>query len=60
METSNEPDHEHLERAADRRGSDTLNVMSGVGDERRRSLYTRAVAFVGTFIAAVAVLARRS
>jgi hypothetical protein len=73
--------------------SDTLTVMSGVGDERTRSLYTRAVAFVGsvmafllpgwwlvtvaqgdpnttltvlcaifgvTFIAAVAVLARRS
>jgi hypothetical protein len=73
--------------------SDTLNVMSGVGDERTRSLYTRAVAFAGgvmafvlpgwwlvtvaqgdpdrtltilcavfgaTFIAAVAVLARRS
>jgi 4-amino-4-deoxy-L-arabinose transferase-like glycosyltransferase len=73
--------------------SDTLNVMSGVGDERTRSLYTRAVAVAGsvmafllpgwwlvtvaqgdpdrtltvlcavfgfTFIAAVAVLARRS
>jgi hypothetical protein len=73
--------------------SDTLGVMSGVGDERVRSLYTRAVAFAGsvmafvlpgwwlvtvaqgdpnrtltvlcalfglTFIAAVAVLARRS
>jgi hypothetical protein len=76
-----------------RRRSDTLDVMSGIGDERGRALYTRAVAFTGTvmsfvlpgwwlvtvaqgdpdptlsllcaifgvtFIAAVAVLARRS
>jgi hypothetical protein len=33
--------------------SDTLNVMSGVGDERTRSLYTRAVAFVGSVMAFV-------
>ena len=33
--------------------SDTLNVMSGVGDERTRSLYTRAVAFAGSVMAFV-------
>ena len=76
-----------------RRRSNTLEVMSGTGDERIRSLYTQAVAIAGTvmsfvlpgwwlvtvaqgepndvlsglcaifgltFIAAVAVLARRS
>jgi hypothetical protein len=36
-----------------RRRSDTLNVMSGVGDERIRALYVRAVAFAGTVIAFV-------
>ncbi len=30
-----------------RRRSNTLEVMSGTGDERVRSLYTRAVAFAG-------------
>ena len=30
-----------------RRRSDAINVMSGIGDERSRSLYTRAVAFAG-------------
>jgi hypothetical protein len=36
-----------------RNRSDTLHVMSGVGDERIRSLYMRAVAFAGTVIAFV-------
>jgi hypothetical protein len=30
-----------------RRHSDTLEVMSGTGDERVRSLYTRAIAIAG-------------
>jgi hypothetical protein len=34
-----------------RRHSNTLEVMSGSGDERVRSLYTRAVAFAGTVMA---------
>jgi hypothetical protein len=34
-----------------RRHSNTLEVMSGTGDERVRSLYTRAVAFAGTVMA---------
>jgi drug/metabolite transporter (DMT)-like permease len=33
--------------------SDTLNVMSGVGDERVRSLYTQAVAVAGTVMSFV-------
>jgi hypothetical protein len=33
--------------------SNTLEVMSGTGDERVRSLYTRAVAFAGTVMAFV-------
>jgi hypothetical protein len=33
--------------------SDTLDVMSGVGDERARTLYTRAVAFSGTVMSFV-------
>jgi hypothetical protein len=33
--------------------SDTLGVMSGVGDERTRSLYTRAVAVAGTVMSFV-------
>jgi hypothetical protein len=37
-----------------RRRSNTLEVMSGTGDERVRSLYMQAVAVAGT------VLARRS
>ena len=31
-----------------RRRSDTLDVMSGIGDERGKFLYLRAVAFTGT------------
>ena len=31
-----------------RRRSDTLDVMSGIGDERGKLLYMRAVAFAGT------------
>jgi O-antigen/teichoic acid export membrane protein len=31
-----------------RRRSDTLDVMSGIGDECAKLLYTRAVAFSGT------------
>ena len=34
-----------------RRRSNTLEVMSGTGDERIRSLYTRAVAFAGAMMA---------
>ena len=34
-----------------RRRSNTLEVMSGTGDERVRSLYTRAVAIAGTVMA---------
>jgi 4-amino-4-deoxy-L-arabinose transferase-like glycosyltransferase len=34
-----------------RRHSNTLEVMSGTGDERVRSLYTRAVAIAGTVMA---------
>ena len=33
--------------------SDTLDVMSGIGDERARTLYTRAVAFSGTVMSFV-------
>ena len=36
-----------------RRHSNTLEVMSGTGDERVRSLYTRAVAIAGTVMAFV-------
>jgi hypothetical protein len=36
-----------------RRRSGTIEVMSGLGDERTRSLYTRAVAFAGTVMALV-------
>jgi uncharacterized protein (TIGR03382 family) len=36
-----------------RRRSDTLDVMSGVGDERAKLLYTRAVAFSGTVMSFV-------
>jgi hypothetical protein len=36
-----------------RRHSNTLEVMSGTGDERVRSLYTRAVAIAGTIMAFV-------
>jgi hypothetical protein len=36
-----------------RRRSDTLDVMSGIGDERARLLYTRAVAFAGTVMSFV-------
>jgi hypothetical protein len=36
-----------------RRRSDTLDVMSGVGDERGKLLYTRAVAFSGTVMSFV-------
>jgi hypothetical protein len=36
-----------------RERSDTLNVMSGVGDERTRSLYTQAIAVAGTVMAFV-------
>jgi hypothetical protein len=36
-----------------RRRSDTLDVMSGIGDERGRLLYTRAVAFSGTVMSFV-------
>ena len=38
-----------------RRHSNTLEVMSGTGDERVRSLYTRAVALAGTVMAFVTV-----
>ena len=34
-----------------RRHSNTLEVMSGTGDERVRSLYTRAVSFAGAVMA---------
>jgi hypothetical protein len=34
-----------------RRRSNTLEVMSGTGDERVRSLYTQAVAIAGTVMA---------
>jgi hypothetical protein len=36
-----------------RRHSDTLDVMSGIGDERAKLLYTRAVAFAGTVMSFV-------
>jgi hypothetical protein len=36
-----------------RRHSDTLEVMSGIGDERGKLLYTRAVAFAGTVMSFV-------
>ena len=36
-----------------RRRSDTLDIMSGVGDERGKLLYTRAVAFSGTVMSFV-------
>jgi hypothetical protein len=36
-----------------RRRSDTLDVMSGLGDERGRALYARAVAFTGTVMSFV-------
>jgi hypothetical protein len=36
-----------------RRRSDTLDVMSGIGDERAKLLYTRAVAFTGTVMSFV-------
>jgi hypothetical protein len=36
-----------------RRRSDTLDVMSGIGDERSRALYTRAVALTGTVLSLV-------
>jgi hypothetical protein len=36
-----------------RRRSDTLDVMSGIGDERGKFLYTRAVAFTGTVMSFV-------
>jgi hypothetical protein len=36
-----------------RRRSDTLDVMSGIGDERGRLLYLRAVAFAGTVMSFV-------
>jgi uncharacterized membrane protein len=35
---------------------DAINVMSGVGDERTRSLYTRTAAFAGTVVTYVVVL----
>ena len=38
---------------AARRRSDTFDVMSGIGDERTRSLYQRAVAFAGTVMSFV-------
>jgi hypothetical protein len=36
-----------------RRHSDTLDVMSGIGDERGKLVYTRAVAFAGTVMSFV-------
>jgi TctA family transporter len=36
-----------------RRRSDTLDVMSGIGDERAKLLYTRAIAFAGTVMSFV-------
>ena len=36
-----------------RRRSDTLDVMSGIGDERGKFLYMRAVAFTGTIMSFV-------
>ena len=36
-----------------RRRSDTLDVMSGIGDERGKFLYLRAVAFTGTVMSFV-------
>jgi hypothetical protein len=36
-----------------RKRSDTLDVMSGIGDERAKLLYTRAVAFSGTVMSFV-------
>jgi hypothetical protein len=36
-----------------RRRSDTLDIMSGIGDERSKLLYTRAVAFSGTVMSFV-------
>ena len=39
-----------------RRRSDAIDVMSGIGDERSRFLYTRAVAFAGHVISLVVVV----
>ena len=36
-----------------RRRSDTLDVMSGIGDESAKLLYTRAVSFTGTVMSFV-------
>ena len=36
-----------------RQRSDTLDVMSGIGDERGKLLYTRAVAFAGSVMSFV-------
>ena len=36
-----------------RNRSDTLDVMSGIGDERSRTLYTRALAYTGTILSFV-------
>ena len=36
-----------------RRRSDTVAVMSGIGDERTRHLYVRSVAFAGTVMSVV-------
>jgi hypothetical protein len=36
-----------------RRRSNTLDVMSGIGDERSKLLYTRAVAFSGSVMSLV-------
>ena len=36
-----------------RNRSDTLEVMGGIGDERTRTLYTRAVALAGTIMSLV-------
>jgi hypothetical protein len=36
-----------------RQRSDTLDVMSGIGDERGRLLYTRAIAFAGSVMSFV-------
>ena len=36
-----------------RRRSESLQVMSGIGDERTRRLYTRATAFAGTVMSFV-------
>jgi hypothetical protein len=39
-----------------RRRSDVIDVISGIGDERSRLLYTRAVAFAGHVICLVVVV----